>query len=320
MPADGPFDLSVILPADRFETIREILASLGEQEGRDRIEIVIAVPSAEQLTLPDDVRDGFGAVRVVEVGEQAFAHLHEARAAAVQAVSAPIVLFGETHCFPEPGWLDALLEAHRGPWAAVGPAMVNGNPKSAISWSSFLLDYGPWIERGEPGPRSRIPGHNGAFKREALTEYGAGLTDMMISDTLLTDDLVRRGQQLYFAPAARTRHVNVSEPRAWIAERFAAGREFASARSLEWSRSRRLAFAAASPLIPLVRLYRVTGDVRRIGRAPGLGLRIVPALLVSLVISAAGEFLGYLRGSSERAVERLTEIEIHRLRYAKGSR
>jgi len=27
-----------------------------------------------------------------------------------------------------------------------------------------------------------------------------------------------------------------------------------------------------------------------------------------------------LRGSSERAVERLTEIEIHLLRYAKGSR
>jgi hypothetical protein len=198
--------------------------------------------------------------------------------------------------------------------------MVNGNPESAISWSGFLLDYGPWIERGEPGTRGRIPGHNGAFKRDELLEYGNGLTDMMISDTLLTDDLVRRGRQLYFAPAARTRHVNVSQPRAWISERFAAGREFASARSLEWSTARRLGFAAASPLIPAVRGYRAIGDVRRIGPAPGLGLRIVPALVVSLLVSAAGECLGYLRGSSNRAVERLTEIEVHRLRYAGGDR
>ena len=320
MQADGAFDLTVILPADRFETIREIMASLGKQAGRKRLEIVIAAPSAEHLTLPDDVKDGFGAIRVVEVGEAAFAHLHEARAAAVRAVSAPIVVFGETHSFPEPGWQEALLEAHRGPWAAVGPAMVNGNPESAISWSGFLLDYGPWIERGEPGPRSRIPGHNGAFKRDELLQYGDGLTDMMISDTLLTDDLVRRGRQLYFAPAARTRHVNVSQPWAWISERFAAGREFASARSLEWSTARRLGFAAASPLIPAVRGYRAIGDVRRIGRAPGLGLRIVPALVVSLLISAAGECLGYLRGSSDRAVERLTEIEVHRLRYARSDR
>ena len=82
MQADGAFDLTVILPADRFETIREIMASLGKQAGRKRLEIVIAAPSAEHLTLPDDVKDGFGAIRVVEVGEGAFAHLHEARAAA----------------------------------------------------------------------------------------------------------------------------------------------------------------------------------------------------------------------------------------------
>ena len=44
-----------------------------------------------------------------------------------------VVAFGEEHCFPEPGWAQALIDAHREDYAAVGPAMHNANPDTIVS-------------------------------------------------------------------------------------------------------------------------------------------------------------------------------------------
>jgi hypothetical protein len=320
LSADRRPELSVILPADVFDTIRDVVRCLAEQSARDLLELVVVSPSAAALGLPEEVRKSFGAVQVVEVGEMGFAELYRARVAGVAAATAPVVVFAETHSFPEPGWAEALIEAHRGPWVGVGPVLLNANPESAVSWSNLLMDYGDWVGAGSPGPRPHVPGHNGAFKRDALLAYGPALADVLHPDTRLTDDLRARGHAMYFEPAARTRHLNVTRPGSWLVERLDAGREFAAGRAWEWPLWRRLAYAAGSPLIPLVRLRRIAGDIRRIGSAPGLGPRILPALLVGLGVSAAGELVGYLFGPSRGAARRLAEIELHRARHVRSKR
>ena len=104
----------------------------------------------------------------------------------------------------------------------------------------------------------------------------------------------------------------MSRPGPWLRERVAAGRDFAGLRSRRWSPLRRAAYALGSPLIPVVRLARVVGQLRA-RRALGLLPRVLPALAVGLAFSAAGEAAGYAAGrGSPRS---LYEMELHKVRY-----
>jgi hypothetical protein len=140
----------------------------------------------------------------------------------------------------------------------------------------------------------------------------------MRADTVLTDRLHSDGHRLFFQPAARTRHLNVSRFGPWLVERFAAGREFAAARVAEAPLARRMLLVAGSPLVPAVRLVRIVCHLARREPPHRPGLRVVPALLGALLVSAAGELSGYACGSSARGARRLAEIEVYRSRFVAG--
>ena len=74
--------------------------------------------------------------------------------------------------FPEAGWAAALIAAHEGPWAVVGPAIRNANPATVVSWCDFVVGYGPWMDPVEAGPAPFLPGHNSCYKKAILLEYG----------------------------------------------------------------------------------------------------------------------------------------------------
>jgi hypothetical protein len=295
-----------------------VVECLCAQEGADRIELVVVTPQPSTFEVPDPVRAALAGVQLVPGEIHA---LPQARAAGIRAAGAPIVVFGETHSFPEAGWADALLEAHRGSWVAVGPTIANANPESAIAWSNLFLDYGPFVECDARGQVPRLMGHNSVYKRDDLIAYGARLDALLLSDEVLNEDLRSRGRTFYLEPAARTRHLNVSRPRPWISERFAAGRVFAAERARDWPVRRRVVYAGGSPLIPVIRFRRVLRDVRRIP-APRRGFLawILLPLAVGLTVSAAGELCGYAAGAGERPRRRLYELEVFRARFVRPSR
>jgi hypothetical protein len=303
---------------DTYATVRDVVRCLRRQTVRDRLELVIVTDRAAQIVPTDDL-SAFAAVEIVEVGAAELAAVHPARLAGILAAHAAIVVFGETHSFPEPDYGAALLAAFRdGTWAAVGPGMLNANPQSAISWSGLLLDYGAWLAGGVAEPRPHVAGHNGAYRREILLAYGDELTELMRADTVLTDRMRTDGHRFFFQSAARTRHLNVSRPGPWLVERFAGGREFAAARVKDAPLARRMLFVAGSPLIPAIRLVRIVRQLARIEASRRPGAAVLPALLVALAVSAAGELCGYAFGSSARGARRLAEIEIHRSRCVAG--
>jgi len=308
--------LSVVLPTDSYETIGKTLRHLRTQSVRDQIEIVIVTPLASALGLADGAVEGFHSLSIVEV--DSLACLPRARAQGVRAATAPVVLFGETHAYPHPRCAEALVEAHEGPWAVVGPAIYNANPGTLLSWSNIFMDYGPWVQYAHRGIMEDVPGHNGAYKRSVLLEYGCQLEDMMESDTVLNADLRSKGYKLYLEPAARTFHLNISQPGAWISERFNAGRTFAAVRAVQWRWQKRILYILGAPLIPLIRLARLLQCVRRSGRAPELLPQLVPVLIAGLVLSALGELFGYAFGAGS-APGRVYEFELHRARYVRSS-
>ena len=194
-----PPDLSVVLVTpDHFETLRTTVRQLRAQELQERLELVIVAPSAELIDLDREELSGFFGVQVVELGE--VRSVAAGSAAGVRAARAPVVAFGEDHCFPAAGWAKALIEAHRGPWAVVGPAVANANPETAVSWADFLLGYGPWADPSPGGVMSHLPGHNSSYKRERLLEFDGELEPMLDAECVLHWELGRRGHQLYLDP------------------------------------------------------------------------------------------------------------------------
>ena len=153
-------EISVVLVTRAgLDPIRRTLCHLRNQTARDRIELVIVSPFALDLDLDRDEAEGFAGLRVVDVGELEAAGA--ALAAGFRAATAPIVACVEEHSFPEPGWAAALIEAHSGPWAAVGGAMTNANPRSRISWAHLFTDFGCAVPplRGGEADRAARPQH-----------------------------------------------------------------------------------------------------------------------------------------------------------------
>jgi len=290
-------EMSVVLVTrDPFRAIRKTVRYLSRQTFRNRLELLIVVPSRERLDLEDSEVQGFGAVQVLEVGP--ILSISQAKLVAARNATAPVIAFAEDHCYPEPDWAEHLIKAHRQSWAAVGPAVKNANPRTLNSWASYLMSHARWSEPVTTGPTDGLPWHNTSYKRDLLLEYGSELPSLLSVEGFLQESLAERGHQLYLAPMAKVSHVNVSVASSMLAHAFVGGRLFGAMRARygKWSPLRRLLHIVATPLIPLVRLRRTCRDIRRIGEQERLLPRALPALCVGLTFHALGELAGYAFG------------------------
>jgi len=306
-------ELSVVLVAAfGFEPMRRLLGYLGEQDDPAAIEIVLVARSRAELGLDERALEPFWGYRVVEVGT--IDSLHRPRVAGVRAARAPIVALSEDHCFPAPGWARALLRAHRGAWAAVGPAIGLANPQSPRAWANYLIQYGAWTQPATGGEIDDLPGHNSSYKRELLVAYGEQLERLMIADTMLHWELRRRGHRLRLEPEAVSHHVFMTRLRPFLVENFYIGWQFAGIRGRDFSLARRLAYGLGAPLLPLVRGRRIARLVRARGWTRGLVPWALPALALGLAASAAGELLGYLFGLGP-SMSRTVDLDFRRDRF-----
>ncbi len=302
----------IVITPDNYETTRKTIRRLRAQNVRHLLEVVFVAPSVSTLGLDDSELRDFHRVRVVEIG--ALTSTAKARAAGVRQANAPVVALVEDHSFPANGWAEALIQAHRQPWAAVGPVVANANPQSLISWANLIIEYSEWLDPCPAGVAEHLPGHNGTYKRALLLEYGDQLEAMMEAESILQWDLRARGYELYLEPAAKTHHQNFSSSFSWVLLRFHVGRLFAASRARGWSPLRRLVYTAGAPIIPLVRLVRIVRQLRRPGRKRDLLPRVLPALIAGLVFDGAGEMVGYALGAGG-AMRKLSDMEFHRERH-----
>ena len=306
--------ISVILGTDTYETIRPVVECLRRQTVKDRVELVIIAPRRASLGMSDADGEGLAAVRFVEVGD--VSRLAVARAAGVHAATAPIVVIGETHTYPDPRWAEALIRAHEGqPWAVIVPGFGNANPNGPLSWAIFLLDYGRWLAGLPAGEIGLAPTHNASYKREVLLSIPALETALAHGDEL-TLWLKSGGHRAYFEPSAVIDHLNVTQLAPWLHERFLGGRLIAGQRALRWPWWKRLLYIVGSPLIPVVILRRIWRGVRLTRRRTRLPFGTLPALIIGAMVSAMGEMVGYAWGMGTGAEEQMTEYEVHKARYA----
>ena len=312
MPACAP-RLSVVVLADRYQTIERVVEHLEAQTVANEIELVIACPSEQALDVPAHVLQAISGVTTVEIP---LLPMGKARAAAVRAAQAAVVVLGETHAFPAPDWAELLLRAHESSSVGVAPGLENANPKGALSWAGFLMDYGRWLADPQQNRElSGLPAYNGSWNRDALIACGDRLDDLLQPGAPLEAVLMERGARFSHEPAARIAHLNVSARWAWARERYLGGVLFAAHRSLRWSPARRVVYAGGSVLVPFIRLVRTRPALRQAGRMRRLPPATLPAVALGCVLWAVGEAVGYIAPAAGAEAQML-EYELHKERYA----
>lgn len=293
---------------------QRVLDAVGRQTALEELEVVVvdlAPTGARPLRLPDGCRQS----RVVPLPGSGL--LSRAKAEAVRAASSETVAFLEDHCYPEPGWARALIEAQRGRWAAIGYAFTNANPESYVGRASMIADYGTWAHPARSGPARFLPGNNALYRRAALEPFGARLESLLVVDFNLQDALRKAGHELYLEADARAAHENfvrvgdICRANAAYCRLLAANR----ARDSGWGRGRRLFYATLVPIVvPFLKLGRLGRALW--GRWPLVGpaLASFPVLVAVFVCASLGEARGYLEQTPE-AVEHdsvLWELEASR--------
>jgi len=305
--------VSVILATDNLPRVERVLESLAAQTVAKQIEIVFV--SIE----PIDTKQLEGRFHSIQaLSTNSIAPLSRARAMGVRVAKAPFIFIAETHAYPDPENIERLAAALSKEWSLVVPGFRNANPDSGLSWAGFLSDYGAWAATLPSGETTHAPSHDAAFRREVLLQFGERLEKALTFGDEMHVTLQARGQKAYFEPTAGIQHVNLNRFPSFIRERFLSGVMIGSYRSERWSWGRRLAYAAGSPLIPIVLYARIRRGVKEIARRERLPKSAIPALLFGIVIKAAGECRGYLLGMSAMAEDGMTKYEVRKLACNEG--
>jgi glycosyltransferase involved in cell wall biosynthesis len=304
----------VLITPDNYGAIRKTIGHLRAQTVKNSLELVIVAPQSDNLNLNKSDLQDFYQFRVIEVGRITLTG--KALAEGFRQASAPIVTYAEEHSYPEPGWAEALIRAHSGPWAGVGAVLGNANPGTMTSWAELYSDFGPWVEPAKAIESINLGGHHSAYKRAVLLEFGPLLDSLLETDLILNGELRARGYKLYLEPAAKSYHVNCSRFTSHLLSEYHGGRLFGAARARyeRWSIFRRLLYIGGMPLIPIVRLWRIWKEIRRSGRQRELFPLVLPPLITGLISHTVGEATGYILGRGGAAEQRVT-FELSRYRH-----
>jgi hypothetical protein len=227
----------------------------------------------------------------------------------------------EEHCEVQPGWAEAMLRAHEGPWWGVGCDFVNANPGAGKSDKGFRMNYGVYVRpQGGPGRVKRIAGQNSSFKRDILLRYEKQLDRMMNADLVMQWKMGEEGGQLFYEPAARMAHRNENTIRSLCVGVFYWNWCFSHVRAdvFHWGLLRRVAWIVVAPLIPWVRLARILIGTLRLGPAELVQfLRDIPSILVVNHCSAAGQIAG-LVNPLEKAASKFSHFEMNEPRLSRA--
>ena len=287
--------LSVIVVTNTgLRSLLPILAALKDQTIASDIELIIVGPELDQHEVEACCSNVFGRVHGLSVGP--IQNRGRAAAHGIMAASAPFVALTENHCFPLSDWAEQLLEGYDDGISGVGPSVLNANPETLLSWTTFALGYGDFAPTMPAETRYELPYHNSSYRTAVLRRLGNQLPELLADERRLFSQLRESGVKLWFEPKAVTRHLNEARWPLVSNITFYFGWRYAASRRENWPRWRRGVYAVAWPFLalPISRnlLRKLTALKCTRTLKPGL---IAHVWLVAL-FHAAGEAVGYVLG------------------------
>jgi hypothetical protein len=281
--------LSIVIAAVNADrTTRRCLSALAPQLTVAPIEVLVVSAAADAaiacefpfVTWIPDAGDRL----VPELWGKGIEHAH-----------GRIIALTITACTPAPGWVDALINAHRAPHAAVGGPIASAPGARATDRAVYLVRYTPYMPPIASGLVEEVPGDNGSYKREAIADRMEEIVTHGFWEADINRQLRLRGATLWMESAALVVHAESFSFIGFSRQRFAHGRRFGVTSRTAMPQAARWAHVAGAPLVPLVMLGRILRRVIRQRRQRPAWLVCIPIVLWFLVCWSAGECVGLAR-------------------------
>ena len=293
--------VSVVIPCYRpGDLIDDCLAGLVGQDLTEPYEIIVVESSNDGTA--ERLRTAFPSVRVIAPPHRTLPA--EAQNIGVAAAAGEFVAITNHDCLVPPGWLRGMLGRHaEDAYAAVGGAVLNGTPESAIGTAAYWSEFNEFTTGRPAGVVPGVPQCNVCFRRAALVgatpfpevRFGA-------EELTFNFELTRAGGRFFFDPNVRITHRNRTTLEAFLRHQRVLGTGSAMARRLV-PLSGRVAtrHRALIPLLVPLRVARVLARVAR--RHPDQLVRVLgltPLLIAGYAFWAAGFWTGSTLPVDER--------------------
>lgn len=272
---------AIVIPSLNSPVLDRVLSAVAGQSGLESVEEVLVVGRDEAGLIGE--RPG---VRLLDTGRPVNPAV--ARNLGVRDTNAPLLLFLDSDCIPQPGWLQAHQEAHARGHRVVGGGVV---PDGSNYWSlSYNLGmFNEYLNTLPAGARSFLPTLNLSVEREVIEQ--AGPLDETLprsQDMEWTARMHEAGYRPYFHPAAAVRHLHNRTTLKTVWEDSARSGRYA--RAVRWQHRDLLRTPALLQHPELVRLLSplIAGwtTLRIVGRQPGVFLRrpeTIPAVYLTKI-------------------------------------
>jgi len=301
----------IIVAGDHRPRAWRAIESVLRQAFDGRVEVLVmdmAHPSRQEPL-------GFDGARVRQIAVPPAATFGAARAAGVEAARGFVVAFLEEHCVAMPGWIHALVQAHRGQWGGVGAEVHNGNP--GVGWSDaiYLMGYSTWMPPAKRGEALLTATHNTSYKTDLLRDFGDRLPELLTAEPILQQELRKRGHRLFVEPEARFLHENeTSLGSSSILYWWNRSLGRIRAENDHWGRLKKMAYVLLLPLVPWRRLARLSLYFFRFRRRSLWSLiRQAPRIWLLDLIAATGLAIGMILGTPSDDM-RFSDLELRSVR------
>jgi hypothetical protein len=214
----------------------------------------------------------------------------------IQGSRGQVIALTTTGCTPATGWIVAIMSAHRGPYAAVGGPIAGAEKAGILDRAVYLTRYTPYMPPVPSGAVDEVAADNGSYKREAIAEWMAEISERGFWDADINRRLRQKGATLWLDAAVLVVHRDSATLGGFSRQRFSHGRRFGASRRHDMSRAMVWARAAGAPLVPLLMIGRIVSRVRRKTGHRLPFLAALPLVFWFLTCWSAGECVGLIRG------------------------
>jgi cellulose synthase/poly-beta-1,6-N-acetylglucosamine synthase-like glycosyltransferase len=300
--------VSVIMPVrDEAASIGDTVASvLAQAPPGVSVEVVVVDDGSSDET--SSVAAAAGAV-VVRTGTPGVpGNPAAARNLGVRRSQGDPLIFLDADCTPEPGWLEAILDAH-----ASGEVVVGGPLElpPGLSWSARCDYYCGWYHVHARRKRGTVPNHppgNLSVRREAFLSTDGFIERQPIAfaheELVWQAQLQREGHRILFVPEASVLHHNrpgfgnlLRRNYRWAYSSLESKAETGAAR-MPWLYSYPRSLMLLGAPMAIAQSIYIVGCWVRAGRLEPMAM--FPVVLSARVAYAAGMVVGGIRWLRER--------------------
>jgi len=230
--ASSPIDVSlVVVTFNRAEELIRLLGSLEATLARPDVELVLVDDGSTDGTIErvssllEPFRDR------AQIVAQGKAGPGVGRNRGILCARGKIVVFLDTDCVVQPGWLDALVAPFENPAVGVVGGPDRSGPDDPLLtriidylMTSFLTTGGVRGAKRTRGGSYHPRSFNMAARREAAIAVSGFPTIWYGEDILFSWRLREKGWELAFAPAAWVYHLRRTTLRGWARQLYRMGR------------------------------------------------------------------------------------------------